>query len=304
MSPGFFSFPKKTDLKVGESSAFFTYVKSNVATSCNRNIRANHNSAPSGLMNVEDHHVKENTEKYNNCWQQESYFHGSVFVNNGETTCNMSTFQMPLKFPVISLSPSNTQPHSKTDGQNDVSGMQPVFPLPIYFPGMMYPNMMPSSVQMFQGDLNDVKVNNKQTVFPQFVPQFPYAPVMPSFSHHPAGINMQSGYMPGTNPDSSMTGSSPNEAKTGQTERRAAALIKFRQKRKDRCFNKKIRYINRKRLADTRPRVRGQFVRKANGVDVHLNDSAVDCDFEEEDEELLSRELELDSSPEHNAFES
>ncbi|CAN4116995.1 unnamed protein product [Withania somnifera] len=43
---------------------------------------------------------------------------------------------------------------------------------------------------------------------------------------------------------------------------RAAALTKFRQKRKERCFEKKVRYQNRKELAEQRPRVRGQFVRK------------------------------------------
>ncbi|XP_060203997.1 two-component response regulator-like APRR5 [Lycium barbarum] len=42
---------------------------------------------------------------------------------------------------------------------------------------------------------------------------------------------------------------------------REAALIKFRQKRKDRCFEKKVRYESRKKLAEQRPRVKGQFVR-------------------------------------------
>lgn len=44
---------------------------------------------------------------------------------------------------------------------------------------------------------------------------------------------------------------------------REAALNKFRQKRKERCFGKKVRYHSRKRLAEQRPRVRGQFVRQA-----------------------------------------
>ncbi|XP_047325078.1 two-component response regulator-like PRR37 [Impatiens glandulifera] len=43
---------------------------------------------------------------------------------------------------------------------------------------------------------------------------------------------------------------------------REAALNKFRQKRKERCFEKKVRYQSRKRLAEQRPRIRGQFVRQ------------------------------------------
>ncbi|XP_024957260.1 two-component response regulator-like PRR37 isoform X6 [Citrus sinensis] len=43
---------------------------------------------------------------------------------------------------------------------------------------------------------------------------------------------------------------------------REAALNKFRQKRKQRCFEKKVRYQSRKKLAEQRPRVRGQFVQQ------------------------------------------
>ncbi|RYR70315.1 hypothetical protein Ahy_A03g016816 isoform D [Arachis hypogaea] len=43
---------------------------------------------------------------------------------------------------------------------------------------------------------------------------------------------------------------------------REAALTKFRQKRKERCFEKKVRYHSRKKLAEQRPRIRGQFVRR------------------------------------------
>ncbi|KAG5617368.1 hypothetical protein H5410_017192 [Solanum commersonii] len=42
---------------------------------------------------------------------------------------------------------------------------------------------------------------------------------------------------------------------------REAALTKFRMKRKERCFEKKVRYESRKKLAEQRPRVKGQFVR-------------------------------------------
>ncbi|XP_077248373.1 two-component response regulator-like protein [Tasmannia lanceolata] len=47
-----------------------------------------------------------------------------------------------------------------------------------------------------------------------------------------------------------------------RSSQREAALNKFRLKRKDRCFEKKVRYQSRKRLAEQRPRVKGQFVRQ------------------------------------------
>ncbi|XP_010251440.1 PREDICTED: two-component response regulator-like PRR95 [Nelumbo nucifera] len=43
---------------------------------------------------------------------------------------------------------------------------------------------------------------------------------------------------------------------------REAALTKFRLKRKERCYEKKVRYQSRKKLAEQRPRVKGQFVRQ------------------------------------------
>ncbi|CAL0305382.1 unnamed protein product [Lupinus luteus] len=45
---------------------------------------------------------------------------------------------------------------------------------------------------------------------------------------------------------------------------REAALNKFRLKRKERCYEKKVRYESRKKLAEQRPRVKGQFVRQAH----------------------------------------
>ncbi|KAG6730445.1 hypothetical protein I3842_01G080200 [Carya illinoinensis] len=47
-----------------------------------------------------------------------------------------------------------------------------------------------------------------------------------------------------------------------RSSHREAALTKFRLKRKERCFEKKVRYHSRKRLAEQRPRVKGQFVRQ------------------------------------------
>ncbi|XP_068491822.1 two-component response regulator-like PRR37 isoform X3 [Phaseolus vulgaris] len=53
-----------------------------------------------------------------------------------------------------------------------------------------------------------------------------------------------------------------NVADEGRLALREAALTKFRQKRKERCFEKRVRYHSRKKLAEQRPRIRGQFVRR------------------------------------------
>ncbi|GMI96474.1 pseudo-response regulator 7 [Hibiscus trionum] len=55
---------------------------------------------------------------------------------------------------------------------------------------------------------------------------------------------------------------SGSKADQSKSAHREAALTKFRQKRKERCFQKKVRYQSRKRLAEQRPRIKGQFVRQ------------------------------------------
>ena len=55
-------------------------------------------------------------------------------------------------------------------------------------------------------------------------------------------------------------------------ERRAEAIARYLKKRKDRNFEKKVRYASRKRLAEARPRVRGQFVRLKEGEGAEAED--------------------------------
>ncbi|EOA20040.1 hypothetical protein CARUB_v10000314mg [Capsella rubella] len=86
------------------------------------------------------------------------------------------------------------------------------------------------------------------------------------------GMNMGSDNGAGKigNGDGSGSGSgsgSGNAADENKISQREAALTKFRQKRKERCFRKKVRYQSRKKLAEQRPRVRGQFVRKTANDD-------------------------------------
>ncbi|XP_062092813.1 two-component response regulator-like PRR37 isoform X2 [Humulus lupulus] len=53
-----------------------------------------------------------------------------------------------------------------------------------------------------------------------------------------------------------------SESDVNRFAQREAALKRFRQKRQERCFEKKVRYQSRKKLAEQRPRIRGQFIRK------------------------------------------
>ena len=46
-----------------------------------------------------------------------------------------------------------------------------------------------------------------------------------------------------------------------RADRRAKAIARFLKKRKERKFEKKVRYESRQKLAESRPRVRGQFVK-------------------------------------------
>ncbi|KAF8102392.1 hypothetical protein N665_0198s0097 [Sinapis alba] len=64
---------------------------------------------------------------------------------------------------------------------------------------------------------------------------------------------------------SSSSSDNPSNQQSSGSDRaaqREAALVKFRLKRKERCFEKKVRYHSRKKLAEQRPRVKGQFIRK------------------------------------------
>ncbi|XP_062193186.1 two-component response regulator-like PRR95 [Phragmites australis] len=58
----------------------------------------------------------------------------------------------------------------------------------------------------------------------------------------------------------------PSTEGSRHLSQREAALNKFRLKRKDRCFEKKVRYQSRKLLAEQRPRVKGQFVRQGHSI--------------------------------------
>ncbi|XP_073223824.1 two-component response regulator-like APRR7 isoform X2 [Cicer arietinum] len=84
-----------------------------------------------------------------------------------------------------------------------------------------------------------------------------------------AGTNIESNNgLTGNSGSGDASGSgSANRVDQNKNSQREAALAKFRQKRKEReerCFHKKVRYQSRKKLAEQRPRFRGQFVRQSS----------------------------------------
>jgi hypothetical protein len=60
------------------------------------------------------------------------------------------------------------------------------------------------------------------------------------------------------------------------TESREARLMRYREKRKNRRFEKTIRYASRKAYAESRPRIKGRFAKRADD-----NDADADADLDE-----------------------
>ncbi|XP_040994130.1 two-component response regulator-like PRR37 isoform X2 [Juglans microcarpa x Juglans regia] len=84
-------------------------------------------------------------------------------------------------------------------------------------------------------------------------------------SENGAAGNVGAGAISGKN-----SGNGSDEERVAHRE---AALNKFRQKRKERCFEKRVRYQSRKKLAEQRPRIRGQFVKQTSSD----NKAGQDC---------------------------
>lgn len=73
--------------------------------------------------------------------------------------------------------------------------------------------------------------------------------------------------MSGNSTDPSMTNSTAttttaNQATTMCGMDRKARVLRYREKRKNRKFEKTIRYASRKAYAETRPRIKGRFAKR------------------------------------------
>ena len=71
----------------------------------------------------------------------------------------------------------------------------------------------------------------------------------------------------GATPDRSDGGVVGSRVAAAAVESREARLMRYREKRKNRRFEKTIRYASRKAYAESRPRVKGRFAKRADDND-------------------------------------
>ncbi|RDX80134.1 Two-component response regulator-like APRR1, partial [Mucuna pruriens] len=302
---GHFSFgPKKSELRIGESSAFFTYVKATTQRSNfeeSSHVRVDDMNQACAQQGGNDLKTHENGEMFENHSQDELPSSNSIPDSSSiERSCT----------PPASMEVSQQKHYNKEEHPQGVvhrselepSGLPTQHAYPYYISGVVNHVMMPSSAQLYQKNIHDLQSHAGSSMIAQYnhPPQCPpHATGMASFPYYPMSICLQPGQISTTHSWPSLGNSSPCEVKLSKVDRREAALMKFRQKRKERCFDKKIRYVNRKRLAERRPRVRGQFVRKLNGVNVDLNGQPASTDYDEDDDEEEDNHVARDSSPEN-----
>ncbi|XP_073283700.1 two-component response regulator-like APRR1 isoform X1 [Primulina huaijiensis] len=279
-------FPKKNDFKMGESSAFITYVKSSTP---NGNIQVS-----SSANEISSEHVK---------IVQNLTILSDEVINDIQRHDNRNPLENCSRgdgdpFMSLDASQSNSQEefaqadiHSENDNSNDVPGCQEhTAAYPFYISGVMNQATMPLAFSYLK-NLADVHNHANSTILSHYnhIPQcFPHIPGMSTYPYYPF-MCLQPGQI-STPRWPAHENNASNEGNLHKVDRRLAALMKFRQKRKERCFDKKIRYVNRKKLAERRPRVRGQFVRKVNGVNVDLNGQPPSTEDDQEEGEESDEE--------------
>ncbi|CAH8305450.1 unnamed protein product [Eruca vesicaria subsp. sativa] len=301
------SAPKKSRLKIGESSAFFTYVKSTVlATNCQDppHVNANgsqnlHPGVVAEKLQVVASEVINNTKQTRRGRETEKNYSQGENLQNGVAS-----------YPTTSLEHrgrSYQEGNMNTDQvamnrSKDSSQVAAQNAYPYYMHGVMNQVMMQSAAMMSQYGHQH----------PHYPPNHLNGMTGVPYYHHPMNTSLQhsqmsqNGQVPIQNGQMAMAHHhswspvSSNEVRVNKLDRREEALLKFRRKRNQRCFDKKIRYVNRKRLAERRPRVKGQFVRKMNGVTVDLNGQPDSADYDDEEEEEEEEEN-RDSSPQDDA---
>ncbi|GAB2220998.1 hypothetical protein Droror1_Dr00012159 [Drosera rotundifolia] len=312
----FTSCPKKSELKIGESSAFFSYTKSSLFKSKSKSTTTE--KATSSLV-VDERSKAWQDPMMNQVLRHE---HGLAFEYNSqgdelpssasfpdstsmERSCTPSASFEHLQSKSSDEGLSKAHMHPRNGTQFDLAaGFAAHASYPYYMPpGVMNPSMMTHPYQ--NNNPQDLRNHGATEALPQFntFPHCPppHVPGMTPFPYYLMGMCLPPGQMPTANQWRSPGSSNTDETKLKKVDRREAALVKFRQKRKERCFDKKIRYVNRKKLAERRPRIRGQFVTKVNRIKVDLNGEPTADPDEDEEEEDDDDPTSRDSSPEDDA---
>ncbi|PIN23833.1 hypothetical protein CDL12_03435 [Handroanthus impetiginosus] len=287
------SFPKKSELKIAESSAFFIYVKSSVSKSNNQGSSSFHENTLQHLSIVENplpSEVGSNVQGQDSTGTLENRLQGDNYPSTNAIPESFSIERSTT--PPISLDSSQrwnlkedfTQEHMHiiNDSPNNVNGCYTHITYPYYMPGVM--NQAP----MYHNNLPDMHIHANSALLPQHnhIPQCPpHIPGMASYPYYPFGICLQPGQMPAPRPWPSFGNSSSNEGKSSKVDRREAALIKFRQKRKERCFDKKIRYANRKKNKKKKTQKRKKIKKKKNNNNDNNKRQTTTKEDEEEEEE-------------------
>lgn len=301
-------------MKIGESSAFFTYVKPStvknnsqgvalIEDNTNQNLRMEEKLQVCGEQMLNDAHLQENGEALE-IHSQVDDFRSSSSIPDSLSLERSCTPPMSREFPQRNFEDDRVLMHQTNEPQLDASSLSTQSVYPYFMSGVVNQVMMSSSAQLYQKNLHELQSHGTSAMLPGYnhLPQCPpHMSGMASFPYYPVSICLQPGQMPTTPSWPSFGSSTSSDVKLNKVDRREAALNKFRQKRKERCFDKKIRYVNRKKLAERRPRVRGQFVRKVNGVNVDLNGQPASTDYDEDEEEDGDEQASRDSSPEDDA---
>ncbi|KAH9295291.1 hypothetical protein KI387_038879 [Taxus chinensis] len=302
----FSSYPKKSALKIGQSSAFLTYVKASIRAKQIPNLSrlVEENSCQQETPIPQDgpvvcvistgggssgppqslEAVKTSDQSKERCCRDRLEHEAT----NLSATPEIPSGQVPAgkQFSRVQLGVQN-------EGHRHANGIGDSSPSPSHIvPEMMNHSLMSASMQLCYGVPHDVRGHVDARLIPfHTMPPCHGIPMNPAIPYYSYGHHVGPTQFGPSHAWPSMTNVSVSEPKISQMERREAALNKFRQKRKDRCFDKKIRYVSRKRLAEKRPRIRGQFVRQTNDMDIGAN-GGID-DSEDEEYRLDSSELEV-----------
>ncbi|XP_074296155.1 zinc finger protein CONSTANS-LIKE 3-like isoform X2 [Silene latifolia] len=93
-----------------------------------------------------------------------------------------------------------------------------------------------------------------------------FAAPQPSLSHSMSSSSIEYGVVPDANPmtDVGTAGVMEKQQMKMMGMDREARVLRYREKRKNRKFEKTIRYASRKAYAETRPRIKGRFAKRSD----------------------------------------